>query len=188
MWYFAKPLRKLRGRSITKIGDVSPGSYVRLSGTVGGVTDVVAPVSQSPCSLFELEMREWENGATYPFSKERKGEFAVRDESGAAWIDCSGAAVELRVDEMGNSLDDEVADNVTNYVMRLGRTMFDSWGVMRSLEWRERLLAPGDHVCIVGVAEHEAHPDGQPSSYRHSPSRVILRAELIVERRSCRCS
>ncbi len=187
MWYFAKPLRELRGQPITKIAEISGGAYVRISGVISGDGSVVAPVTHDRCSFVETEMREWDNGATYPFTKEKAGSFQLHDGSGEAWIECDDAKVALRVDERGHSDDEEVRDHVSSYVSELGKSMLDQWGSVRSLDWRERRLEPGDHVCVVGVAHHEAHPDGQPSSYRHSPARVVIRANLIVERKSCRC-
>ena len=186
MWYFAKPLRDLRSHPIRRFRDIR-GDHVRISGTVHGTSRVVTPITGATCSLFDIELREWDNGVLFPFSREHRGTFRVVDGTGEAWIDTSNAAMALRVDDRGHSRDRRVAANLSAYVEDMGRTMADRWGGRRSLAWRECRLRPGDHVCVVGMAQREAHPAGQPLSYRRLPVRLVIHAQLIADRHACRC-
>lgn len=186
MWFLSKTLRRLRRLPVTELDSVASGERVRVSG-VAGTTSLVSPITRSPCTLFQLELREWDNGLTYPFLTTQHGiAFQLNGRHGDATIDCERALAKLRLHASGHSSWGGVDPRVANHVTAHGHSMLDRWGTRRSLDWREHIIAPGDHICVVGVASHESAPGAQP--YRNLLVRVVIRAELIADRKSCGCS
>jgi hypothetical protein len=169
--------RKLLRSRATRVEDAPRKGVVKFVGRIAGATSALrSPLAGVPCALYTIDMREWDNGALYPFLRATSAEpLPVDDGSGTVWVYPSGAMFFLGDGRRraGHSADN--FDAVAAYAIQQGRNMTDDNSMPRSIQWEEKTLAIGDQIAVMGHVQWEIAREAA-GSYRDMPQRLTLRS------------
>ncbi len=95
--------------------------------------------------------------------------FRIEDETGGALIDPSNAQCLLRASRVQGHSGDSLSEHRA-LLSRLGYTMLDDYGELRSLAFVETIIAPDTQICALS---HQADPSGT-ASYREQPQQTVI--------------
>jgi hypothetical protein len=163
------------------------GDVVRVTGHVRSRGELLqAPVTGRPCVAFHLLIEEWRyrnRCASWEVLLEiqQARPFAVTDESGEATVDTAGPTeVFLVLDRCGPSRRRDQADRaqlaVLKKLLKSGGVAITNWfGDSKIIRYQEGVLEEGEKVSVGGRAIREVSPDGERSSPRQPPERLVLR-------------
>lgn len=172
---------RLNAQRSSRLGDLSsePGGRGRtkVKGKAGpGKRILKAPLTGRSCVFYSLEVGEWFNGTKTPLLEEKSdASFRIDDSTGSALIDPTGAETYLRQSLVQGHSSDYLSEHRT-LLERHGYGMVDEWGELRSLAFRETIVAPGDTIIALGNVRYEADPKGA-AGYREQPQQPVLSSE-----------
>jgi hypothetical protein len=156
-------LRNLGDNGRAKItGQVRPGSRL-----------LQAPLTGRPCVFYSLDVSEWFNGSKTPLLEEAsKAIFFVDDSTGKIAIDPVKVEVYLPATLMHGHSSDYLSEHRT-LLKRHGFGMLDEYGELRSLTFRETIVAPGHTITALGSVRYESDPTGSASYREQARIRVL---------------
>ncbi len=156
------------------LGRAEAGDTSELRSPVGGRRCVF---SETVVSFVLEELRDPKHADPGVLVRERQPrELYVVDETGRALVELGTARVVLsREDRRQTEITSDVSPSLRQYLEQHGfeRATFEG----RTLRCEERVVEPGDPICVVGRARWERDP--QPGShamagYREVPQRLVL--------------
>ena len=165
---------RLKGKGLSSLGGVAVGERVKIAGRVESEQKLLkAPITGRACVFYQVEIGEWFNGSKTPLLSEASPErFALRDSTGLALIDPMRADVYLRPSLItGHSGDFYLQHRAL--LRRHGYGMVDEYGELRSLAFRETIIAPDETITALGEVREEVDPAGA-TSYRELAHRSVL--------------
>jgi hypothetical protein len=172
---------RLNAQRSSRLGDFSSETRaqgrVKVKGKAGpGKHILKAPLSGRSCVFYSVDVGEWFNGTKTPLLEEKSdAAFRIDDSTGTALVDPSGAETYLRQSLVQGHSSDYLSEHRT-LLKRHGFGMVDEYGELRSLAFRETIIAPGDTIIALGSIRYEADPNGI-ASYREQPQQPVLGSE-----------
>ncbi len=98
--------------------------------------------------------------------------FYVDDTTGKITMDPTKVEVFLPETLVHGHSSDYLSEHRT-LLKRHGFTMVDDYGELRSLSFRETIIAPGDTITALGAVRFEVDPGGA-ATYREQPRKRVL--------------
>lgn len=142
----------------TRTGSLPLRGQVEVTGRVGGEA-VQSPITDTACVFWRVEVEEDQGrrGWVTVLERQSEGEFTVDDGSGRVRVEPAGTRLDLRVDSsQAEGLFEELTPWTRGALERLG-VQTEGWlGGARRLRVRERYLAPGDRVVVLGQVQRAA--------------------------------
>lgn len=168
----AKLKRTLRAARPWPIAELPEDTIGRVIGRAARLDQLLtAPISGRPCLFYVVEVVEKQGKSTSVIIREETGvPFTLRDDSGHAIVDPTGAKIALTTDVVTRSgtLDDATQLEEA-FLARHGRTS-RRWVFNRGLTYREAIVEDGERVAILGAGVREPDPDAGPGAgYRGGP-------------------
>jgi hypothetical protein len=166
---------RLARRKCMPISRAPERGVFKLCGVVEGEPTLHAPLTDRLCAHYRVEIREWDNGAPWPFAViSSEAPFAIRDGQERASVNPAGGTILIRGrDRRASGHSSNQRGELTRLVRSLGRGMIASDGSRRSLEWVEYILLPGDRIEGIGEVRWEADPFGA-AGYREVARSLTL--------------
>lgn len=168
---------RLNAQRNTALGDLGERGHAKVRAVVKpGTTLLKGPLTGRDCVFYFLDIAEWQNGTKTPLLEEASSAtFRMDDSTGSVMVDPSEAQLHIRSRLLrGHSSGYFVQHR--DLLRRHGLGMLDEFGELRSLTFRETVIAPGDEITALGVIRFEADPHGV-ASYREQPTKRVLGGE-----------
>jgi E3 Ubiquitin ligase len=130
-------------------------------GHAGGSV-VLSPISDTPCVLWQVEVQEYrgsgKNGRWVTILKQTSGPpIEIDDGTGRVWAVPAGADLVLDDDlRASRGLFGTMTPQIEAALERMGIPLRGVFGMQRALRVRERLIAPGEQIFALGLAEEAA--------------------------------
>jgi hypothetical protein len=134
---------------------------VEVIGRAGGGV-LPSPISETPCVLWHVEVQEYrgsgKNGRWVTILKQTSGPpVEIDDGTGRIWAVPAGAKLILDDDlRAARGLFGTMTPQIEAALERMGIPLSGVFGVQRALRVRERLIAPGEQIFALGLAEEAA--------------------------------
>jgi hypothetical protein len=123
---------------------------------------VLSPISDTPCVLWQVEVQEYrgsgKSGRWVTILKQTSGPpVEIDDGTGRIWAVPAGAELVLDDDlQATRGLFGTMTPQIEAALERMGIPLRGVFGVRRALRVRERLIAPGEQIFALGLAEEAA--------------------------------
>jgi len=173
---------RLRLRAIpeSQVSGLSPGRRGKVVGKAAlatpGSTALKAPITGRSCVFYLLDIDEWQNGRRSPLLREQStASFRIEDRVGSAIVEPTHAQAVLK-SGLRRGHNSDFPKEHKALLSQHDLTMLDELGELRSLTFRETIIAPGDAICVLGHVEQRSDPSGAPS-YSERPVALILRSQ-----------
>jgi hypothetical protein len=159
-----KPLAqiiRIRRVPTLPIATLPTTGQVEVVGRAGGRV-VPSPISDTPCVLWQVEVQEYrgsgKNGRWVTILKQISGPpVEIDDGTGRIWAVPAGAELVLDDDlQATRGLFGTMTPQIEAALERMGIPLRGVFGVRRVLRVRERLIAPGEQIFALGLAEEAA--------------------------------
>jgi hypothetical protein len=167
----------------TAIDDVVAGRRVKVKAFLELVgTPLEAPVSGRACAGWSVHVEEDSEAGGASIQASMIGDFALRSRSGAAalvrttGVAIAPAKVVYEVDEAlsrGGFLSGRPSARMVAFLSK------HNLSPDRSYLYREGVLAPGEEVTVVGMADREPDPAGGGSDRTAAATRVVFQRQPI---------
>ena len=156
-----RKLRKLKSRPI---GKVKNGEYVKLIGKASRYDKLVAaPLSKRMCFGFQINVtRSGSNEANTGYIDEmRCFPFFIECDGGRALVMTKDARVFLEKDKFYNSGILKSSDNVIDNYLARHKTKAKSFGINKTLDFKEGIIELGGKVTVLGEAKETVLKSGE---------------------------
>lgn len=166
---------RLKAQRFVALGDLDQRGRAKVKAEVKpGTALVKSPITGRDCVFYSLDVAEWQNGTKTPLIKETSSSsFRMEDTTGSVTVNPRQAELLLRKRLIRGHSSDYLGQHRALLLRhRLG--MLDEYGELRSLTFRETVVAPGDTIIALGEIRMEADPRGVASSYRDQPMGPVL--------------
>jgi len=132
-----------------------------------------APLTGRFCVFYAVEVSEWFNGNKTPLLQaSSEARFRLEDQDGNVLVDPRSADLYLPTRRVvGHS--SECLSQIRALLKSHNLGMLDHYGELRSLAFRESIIAAKDTITVLGTVRLEAHPKGS-AGYRDQPQAKIL--------------
>ena len=159
--------RKLIQTMETSRISTHPRGYVELKGKIDRIEALESPYSQRPCVYYRFQVQEHRRRGKSSYwatlsSGADSRPFLLDDGSGVAWIDPSGAEVDLKQDASARTGIFGNSDELSAFLNRVGVDSRGFLGFSKNLRVTESFLSPGDDLYVLGRAEEPDAQRGQP--------------------------
>ncbi len=168
---------RLNAKATSTLGSVRANTRVKVIGeALPGKQLLTAPITGRSCVFYSVDIGEWFNGTKTPLLSETSTEmFRIEDDTGSALVDPSFVQPILRESRVrGHS--SECLSEHRALLKRHGFTMLDDYGELRSLAYRETVVALNDRICVFGAVSQQPAPSGM-ASYRQQARQTVLGAD-----------
>lgn len=168
---------RLKAQRSRALGDLREAGRAKVTGKVSPGTRLLkAPLTGRECVFYSLDVSEWQNGSKTPLLSETStSAFYVDDSTGTIAMDPAQADVYLPATMVHGHSSDYLGQHRT-LLKRHDYGMVDEYGELRSLAFRETIIAPGDRITALGTVRYEVDPVGT-ASYREQPQKRVLGAD-----------
>ncbi len=144
-----------------------PRGYVELKGRIDPIEALESPYAQKPCVYYRFQVQEHRRrGKHSHWVTVRSGSdsrpFLLDDGSGVAWIDPSGAEVDLRQDASAHTGFFGNSDELSAFLARVRVESRGFFGFSNNIRVTESFLSPGDELYVLGRSEEPDPQRGQP--------------------------
>ena len=168
---------RLNSQRTCALGELGESGRAKIKAQVHpGGRLLKAPLTGRECVFYDLDVAEWLNGTKTPLLEESSTElFYVDDGTGKVAVDPSRVEISLP-SSLVRGHSSEYPEAHRALLKRHGYGMVDWYGELRSLAFRERVVAPGDTITALGSIRYESDPHGS-AGYREQPRKRILGAD-----------
>lgn len=188
MWWFSedqRARRRMRSLPVRPVGEAIDGEVVRIVGPASVEAPLTSPLSGRPCAcwrvLVEEKVRSGKSSHWRTVIDEHDSvDFEILDGSAKAVIDTAHVRPILDRDmHLSSGFMNDATPELEAFLAERGLSS-QGWVFNKTMRYREGVLEPGEHVCVVGLARWEADPDRQPEAqgYRSAtqPRRLVVSA------------
>lgn len=184
-WTLRRRLRKVQEY---RLADLPEDTIARIKGTVRPIGDrlLTAPLSGRPCVyysavvLLNTHLINLQGEDSPPFEKVLAKEqsvvpFLLEDGAQRAFIDARGAEMFCAYDHRTESKALFDATAVQHAILARNRSLDLDWWNVKSIEYVEGVIAPGEPIVVLGGGTSEPDPDAQGSGGYRESSRTRFR-------------
>jgi len=163
---------RLNAKATSELGSLAMRGHAKAVGTARPAKRRLGPpITGRRCVFYAVDIGEWINGTKTPLLDEHSTElFQIEDATGSALIDPGRVQLQLQGNRAQGHSSECLAEH-RELLKRHGLTMLDEYGELRSLAYRETIIAPGDPICALGSISRRADPGGA-ASYRQQPQQT----------------
>jgi hypothetical protein len=179
-------LRELKSVSPTRIAEATHGEIVKIVGRVHpGEDALLGPLSGRSCAHWSVRISEASQRSVRTIlDRSDSVDFVVEDETGKAWVRV-GARFQVVVQrdhhtESGAFVPPGEVER--RLLAGAGISPTTELGFNRALSFEEGVLAPGELVSVLGVAQWEDAPSDEPTSSAHYRETARRKRLVIVPR------
>ncbi|RZO62542.1 MAG: hypothetical protein EVA89_08925 [Sandaracinaceae bacterium] len=186
-WYFSadqKARRAMQAVPLLPAARVRDGQTARVIGEVLPGASVTAPLSGRPCTYWRVTVEEQRGGSKnrrwVTIVDEHEGvDFLLRDGDTKALVKTDFVQCVLEKDgKFSSGFLNDATPELDAFLRERGQS---SQGLVfnKNMRYREGVVEPGEHVCVVGAGRWERDPDEEASAgtgYRDAsmPTRLVL--------------
>lgn len=180
-------IRKLLAAAVrTPVRSLGPGQAAKVIGRVVPAESALleAPLSGRRCVFYEVVVEERISSGRSSRWVERiretaRVDFALDDTTGLVRVPRREHMryVAEQDSEHSSGTFNDAAPHLEEFLAKHGMKS-QGWVFNKSLRYREGVFEPGETVAVAGVVDFEDDPEGsrQPTGYRESPKRPVLRS------------
>jgi len=184
-WWWSEALRVRRALAAippVPVASLKNAEVARVRGVLRYHGDAVlaSPIGQRPCAAYRVDVRMGQG----LFSRKRTSceahSFLVEDASGTARVSPARYTLDLRTsDHVTFDLMTDPPAHAENWLRSKGMDATNMFGISRSIECKEGVLAEGQTVTVLGRVEFEYIDDPSAAEgYRDRPRRAVIVSPL----------